>query len=65
MKKWQEHSFDSDNAREAIIENWSARLDESDSIQQRKQLENTYEKCVLLLWNTINVIYAVYLLQVH
>ena len=28
-KKWQEHSFVRDNVREAIAENWSARLDES------------------------------------
>ena len=46
LKKWQEHSFVSGNARGDIEENWSARLDESDSTQKRKRLENTYKKCV-------------------
>ena len=64
-KKWQEHSFVSDNAREAIAENQSARLDELDSIQKRKQLENMYEKCVWLLGDTFNATYAVYLLRAH
>ena len=62
---WQEHSFVIDNAREAITENRSARLDESDSIKKRKQLETTYEKCALLLRNMFNVTYAVYLLLAH
>ena len=40
-KKWQEHLFVSDTAREAIAENRSAQLDESDSIQKRKVLGTT------------------------
>ena len=65
LQKCQEHSFVSDNACDTIAENWSARLDKSDSIQKRKQLENTYEKCARLLWNAFNVTYAVYLLHAH
>ena len=42
LKKWQEHSFVSDNTCEAIAENRSAQLDKSDSIQKRKRLETTY-----------------------
>ena len=62
-KKWQEHSFVSDNACETIIANWSAQHNESESIQKRKRLENTYEKCAGLLGNAFNVIYAVDLLR--
>ena len=64
-KKWQEHSFVSDNASEAIAKNRCARLDESDSIQKRKRLETTYEKCALLLQNSFNVTYVVLLLHAH
>ena len=64
-KKWQEHSFVSDNALEAIAENWSTRLDESDSIQKRKQVENTYKNCAQLLRNAFIVTYAVYLLRAY
>ena len=52
-----------DNALEAIAENRSARLDESDSTQKRKRLENTYEKYARLLGNAFNATYAVYLLR--
>ena len=45
FKKHQEHSFVSDNAREAITENWYAQLDKSDSIQKWEWIENTYKKC--------------------
>ena len=55
----------SDDARETIAENWSARLDESDSIQKSKWLENTYKKCAQSLRNVFNVTYAVYLLPAH
>ena len=53
-KNWQEHSFVSDDVCEAITENWSAQLDESDSITKRKRLETTYEKCAQLLGNEFN-----------
>ena len=53
------------HAPEAITENRSARLDESDSIQKRKRLENTNEKCAQLLGNAFNATYAVYLLRAH
>ena len=46
LQKLSRALFFSDNARETIAENWSARLDKSDSIQKIKQLETTYEKCV-------------------
>ena len=52
----------SDNAREAIAENWSTRLDKSDSIQKRKRLKNTYKKCAQLLDNEFNATYVVYIL---
>ena len=55
----------SDNAREAIAENWSARLDESESIQKRKRLEITYGKCAQLLRNLFNVTHTVLLLCTH
>ena len=54
LKKWQEHSFVSDNAHEDITENLSAQLEELDSIQKSKHLETTYEKCARLLRNALN-----------
>ena len=57
--------FFSGNACEAIAENWSARLDKSESIQKRKRLENAYKKCTRLLWNAFNVTYAILSLYVH
>ena len=65
LVKCQEHSFVSGNAREAIAENWYVRLDELDSIQKRKRLKNTYEKCAQLLRDAFNVTYAIYLLRAH
>ena len=65
MKKLQEHSFVSDNAREAITENGSARIDESDSIQKMKRLENTYQKCARLLHIVLNVTCVFLLLWSH
>ena len=65
LQKWQEHTFVSDNACEAITESWFARLDKSDSIQKRKQLETMYKKCARLLRNLFNVTYAVLLLHAH
>ena len=65
LKNWQEHSRVSDNACQAIPENWSARLDKLGLIQKRKRLENTYERCVRLLVNFFNDTYVVYLLQAH
>ena len=59
QKNWKEHSFVSDNARDVISENWSARLDESESIKKRKQIEATYRNGAQLLWNSYNVPYAV------
>ena len=47
------------------VENRSARLDESDSIQKRKRLETKYEKCARLLRGSFNVTYAVLLLRAH
>ena len=48
-----------DNAREAIAENRSAQLDESDSIKKRKgYLETTYEKYSRLMRNSFNVSYS-------
>ena len=44
MKNWQEHSFVSGGACEAIAENWSTQLHELDSIHKRKRLEITYKK---------------------
>ena len=38
MKKWQEHSFVSDNAREDTSENRSDKIDQSESIKIRKRL---------------------------
>ena len=43
-KKWQEHTFVSDNACEAIVETWSAQIDKLDYIEKRKRLETMYEK---------------------
>ena len=43
-KKCQEHSFVSDNACEAITENWSKKLDEPYSIRKRKWIEKTHKK---------------------
>ena len=57
-KKWQEPSFVSDNAREAIAENWSAGLDESDFIFKKKMARKMYENCARLLHNSLNVTYA-------
>ena len=51
--------------REAIAENWSVRLDESDSLQKRKRLYITYEKCAGLLGNALNATYTVYPLLAH
>ena len=62
---WQEHSFVIDNAREAITENWSARLDELGSIKKRKRLETMYEKCERLLQKLFNFTHAVLLLPAH
>ena len=50
-KKWQEHSFISDNARETIAENPSALLDELDLIQKSKRQETMYSECTRLLWD--------------
>ena len=44
FNRWQYHSFFSYNAREAITENWSDLLDETDSIQKRKRLEKYVQK---------------------
>ena len=63
FKRWQEHSFISDDTHEAVSENWSAQLDELESIIKMKWLDNTYENCAQLLQNAFNVTYAVYLLQ--
>ena len=63
LKKWQEKLFVSDNT--AITENWSSRLDESDSIQKTKRLEITYEKCARLLRNSFNVTCAILLIHAH
>ena len=35
-KKWRENSFVNDNARETIAENWSDRIDESESIKKKE-----------------------------
>ena len=51
LKKWQEHSFVSDNVREAIAEKWPAQLKELDLIQKRKRLETTHKKYSQLLQN--------------
>ena len=51
--------------REAIAENRSAQLDESDSIKKMKRLETMYEKCARLLRSSMNVTYAVLLLRAH
>ena len=63
LKKWQEHSFVSDNERGAIAEIKSARLEKLDLIQKSKFLETTYKKCAQLLWNSIHVTYAVLLIH--
>ena len=65
FKKMQGHSFVSDDEREAILENWSAWLDKSKSIQKRKHLGTTYKKCAQLLQSLCNVAYAVLLLHTH
>ena len=65
LKKVAKTLIFSDNVREAMAVNWSARLDKSDSIQKRKRLETTYEKCAQLLWNAFNVTHAVLLLRAH
>ena len=52
LKKWQEHSFVSDNAHEDISKTQSAELYESESIQKSKRLETTYDNCARLLHTT-------------
>lgn len=63
FKKWKEHSFVSDNARDSITENWSTRLNELEQIQKRKRIETTYKKCARVLLNSFNVTHAVLLLH--
>ena len=43
LKKSQDHAFVSNNAHEAIVENWFAQLDKSESIKKNRQLEITYK----------------------
>ena len=64
-KSGKNTDFGSDNACEAIAENWSTQLDESGSIQKRKRLETPYEEWAQLLRNSFNVTYAVLLLCAH
>ena len=47
-----------DDACEAIIENWSAQLVDSDSIEKRKRLETIYKKYLRLPHNLFNVTYT-------
>ena len=65
LQNRQEHSFHSDNAREAITKNWSGWLEELDSIQKKKRLEKTYIKCTQLLQDLFNVTHPVLLLHAH
>ena len=64
-KNWQEHSFISDNSREAIVENWSAQLDKSYSIQEIKWIETNYKICAQLMCKPYNVTHAILLLHTH
>ena len=51
-------SFVSDNAHEAIVENWSSQLDKLGFIQKRKRLEITKKSIGNYLHNLYNIMYT-------
>ena len=62
-KKWQEHSFVGDNAREDIAKNCLLDLMNQNQFKN-ETARKMYKRCTILLQNSYNIKYAVLLLQV-